>query len=84
MDKGKEKRAAIELDPRGSISKNLGQACMNAVAQSIAGYGQILQAVLEVKGVADWEGWRVHITGMEWNEEKQSLRITGLRLEPPA
>jgi uncharacterized protein YjeT (DUF2065 family) len=83
----KNKRAAdhrepIELEITGSVAKQIVLGVTQATSQTLQSAGGLVAAFLEGKGYLKPEEWRVHVTGMEFDESAQSLRITGLRLVP--
>lgn len=60
------------------------QLVTQATAQAIQSDGSriAVSAFLEGHGIKGDERWKVHVTGMEFNEDEQNLKITGLQLRP--
>jgi len=79
-----DNRQPIELDLEGAVASVIVQLVTQATAQAIQSDGSRIAvgAFLEGHGHQADERWKVHVTGMEFNEAEQSLKITGLELRP--
>lgn len=74
----------INLEPEGAVASVIIQLVTKAMIEAMRSDASriAVSAFLEGHGRKTDERWKLHITGMKFDENEQSLKITGLRLDP--